>query len=169
MLSFQGAWRRRWDSNPRAPLGTTAFRGVYYRVFRLIFIYIFLYLHTRKASKINGFWFLLYKFLYHLFSLLCRVLQQFYNKITFLVCNRQKRMAVGFRSTGVSPRPILVGAPRNALRAFNAGVSLSGKKVLAMRNHAHFTVRRFSLRPCWTFWRTCRSAFFKPILYPFAV
>ena len=27
--------------------------------------------------------------------------------------------------TGVSPRPMLMGAPRNALRAFNAGVSLA--------------------------------------------
>ena len=56
-----------------------------------------------------------------------------------------------------------MGAPRNALRAFNAGVSLSGKKVLAMRNHAHFTVRRFSLRPFWTSWRAYCLALFKPI------
>ena len=35
------------------------------------------------------------------------------------------RTAAGNSSTGVSPRPILVGAPRNAVRAFNAGVSLS--------------------------------------------
>ena len=34
-------------------------------------------------------------------------------------------MAAGRSSTGISPRPILMGAPRNALRAFNAGVSLS--------------------------------------------
>ena len=33
--------------------------------------------------------------------------------------------AAGNSSTGVSPRPMLVGAPRNAVRAFNAGVSLS--------------------------------------------
>lgn len=31
----------------------------------------------------------------------------------------------GFSSTGVSPRPMLMGAPHNALRAFNAGVSLT--------------------------------------------
>ena len=33
-------------------------------------------------------------------------------------------MAAGRNSTGISPRPMLMGAPRNALRAFNAGVSL---------------------------------------------
>ena len=32
------------------------------------------------------------------------------------------------RSTGVSPRPMLMGAPRNALRAFNAGVSLAERR-----------------------------------------
>ena len=35
--------------------------------------------------------------------------------------------------TGVSPRPMLMGAPRNALRAFNAGVSLSCLRILAHR------------------------------------
>ena len=34
--------------------------------------------------------------------------------------------------TGISPRPMLMGAPRNALRAFNAGVSLS-----QTRSHGH--------------------------------
>ena len=34
-------------------------------------------------------------------------------------------------STGISPRPMLMGAPRNALRAFNAGVSLSCLYVVA--------------------------------------
>ena len=42
-------------------------------------------------------------------------------------------MAVGRSSTGISPRPILMGAPRNALRAFNAGVSLSCLCILAHR------------------------------------
>lgn len=40
-------------------------------------------------------------------------------------------MAAGCSSTGISPRPILMGAPRNALRAFNAGVSLSCLCILA--------------------------------------
>ena len=40
-------------------------------------------------------------------------------------------MAAGRSSTGISPRPILMGAPRNALRAFNAGVSLSCLCILA--------------------------------------
>ena len=40
-------------------------------------------------------------------------------------------MAAGRSSTGISPRPMLMGAPRNALRAFNAGVSLSCLRVLA--------------------------------------
>ena len=35
-------------------------------------------------------------------------------------------MAAGRSSTGISPRPMLMGAPRNALRAFNAGVSYTG-------------------------------------------
>ena len=34
--------------------------------------------------------------------------------------------------TGISPRPMLMGAPRNALRAFNAGVSLSETEVIAV-------------------------------------
>jgi len=34
------------------------------------------------------------------------------------------RTAVSGSLTGVSPRPMLVGAPRNAVWAFNAGVSL---------------------------------------------
>ncbi len=42
-------------------------------------------------------------------------------------------MAAGRSSTGISPRPILMGAPRNALRAFNAGVSLSCLCILAHR------------------------------------
>ena len=42
-------------------------------------------------------------------------------------------MAAGSSSTGISPRPMLMGAPRNALRAFNAGVSLSCLRILAHR------------------------------------
>ena len=42
-------------------------------------------------------------------------------------------MAAGRSSTGISPRPMLMGAPRNALRAFNAGVSLSCLRILAHR------------------------------------
>ena len=42
-------------------------------------------------------------------------------------------MAAGRSSTGISPRPMLMGAPRNALRAFNAGVSLSCLRVIAHR------------------------------------
>ena len=42
-------------------------------------------------------------------------------------------MAAGRSSTGNSPRPMLMGVPRNALRAFNAGVSLSCLRVLAHR------------------------------------
>ena len=42
-------------------------------------------------------------------------------------------MAAGRSSTGISPRPILMGAPRNALRAFNAGVSLSCLCILTHR------------------------------------
>ena len=42
-------------------------------------------------------------------------------------------MSVGRSSTGISPRPMLMGAPRNALRAFNAGVSLSCLCIFAHR------------------------------------
>ena len=42
-------------------------------------------------------------------------------------------MAAGRSSTGISPRPMLMGAPRNALRAFNAGVSLYCLCILAHR------------------------------------
>ena len=42
-------------------------------------------------------------------------------------------MSAGRSSTGISPRPMLMGAPRNALRAFNAGVSLSCLRILAHR------------------------------------
>ena len=34
-------------------------------------------------------------------------------------------MAAGRSSTGISPRPMLMGAAHNALRAFNARVSLT--------------------------------------------
>ena len=47
---------------------------------------------------------------------------------------RQKRTAAGRSSTGISPRPMLMGAPRNDLRAFNAGVSLSCLCILAHRS-----------------------------------
>ena len=48
-------------------------------------------------------------------------------------------MAAGRSSTGISPRPMLMGAPRNALRAFNAGVSLSnaGVSLSCLRVLAH--------------------------------
>lgn len=42
-------------------------------------------------------------------------------------------MAAGRSSTGISPRPMLMGAPRNALGAFNAGVSLSCLCIFAHR------------------------------------
>ena len=49
-------------------------------------------------------------------------------------------------STGVSPRPMLMGAPRNAMRAFNAGVSLSCLYVVA-RKLPLITLRRGGLAP----------------------
>lgn len=42
-------------------------------------------------------------------------------------------MAAGRSSTGISPRPMLMGAARNALRAFNARVSLTSLYVPARR------------------------------------
>lgn len=46
---------------------------------------------------------------------------------------KQNRRLVAASLTGISPRPMLMGAPRNALRAFNAGVSLSCLCILAHR------------------------------------
>lgn len=46
--------------------------------------------------------------------------------------------------TGISPRPMLVGAPRNALRAFNAGVSLIGMEVMAMRCHTQLQTSKIA-------------------------
>ena len=42
-------------------------------------------------------------------------------------------MAAGRSSTGISPRPMLMGAAHDALWAFNAGVSLSCLCILAHR------------------------------------
>ena len=42
-------------------------------------------------------------------------------------------MAAGRSSTGISPRPMLMGAPHDALRASNARVSLSCLRILAHR------------------------------------
>ena len=42
-------------------------------------------------------------------------------------------MAAGCGSTGISPRPMLMGAAHDALRASNARVSLSCLRVLAHR------------------------------------
>ena len=42
-------------------------------------------------------------------------------------------MAAGCSSTGISPRPMLMGAAHDALRASNARVSLSCLRVLAHR------------------------------------
>ena len=42
-------------------------------------------------------------------------------------------MAAGCGSTGISPRPMLMGAAHDALRASNARVSLSCLRVLARR------------------------------------
>jgi len=49
-------------------------------------------------------------------------------------------------STGISPRPMLMGAPRNALRAFNAGVSLSCLYVVAHKLPHLFYSPVWSLR-----------------------
>jgi len=64
-------------------------------------------------------------------------------------------------STGISPRPMLMGAPRNALRAFNAGVSLSCLYVVAHKLPHLFYSPVWSLRffPMGkASWRTCRTA-----------
>lgn len=78
-------------------------------------------------------------------------------------------MAAGGRSTGISPRPILMGAPRNALRAFNAGVSLSGRKVIAHAPPRAFHGMLLFRSAHRASWRTCRMAHFQPVLYPSAI
>ena len=46
---------------------------------------------------------------------------------------KQNRRLVAASLTGISPRPMLVGAPHDALRASNAGVSLRVPMVMANR------------------------------------
>ena len=73
-----------------------------------------------------------------LLNRLCRILflhrhRPFQNSVCDTACsillqNREmdiKRTADVIRSTGISPRPMFLGAPRNAVWAFNAGVSLA--------------------------------------------
>ena len=60
-------------------------------------------------------------------------------------------MAAGRSSTGISPRPMLMGAAHDALRASNARVSLSCLRVLAHRL-PHLFYRLFSRGPVL---RTC--------------
>ena len=90
---------------------------------------------------------------------------------------KQNRRLVAASLTGISPRPMLMGAPHDALRASNAGVSLSVATVMAGRVPLCFSDVSLSLvparrswrkRPCGSRWheRTCllyntRSAFFK--------
>ena len=75
-----------------------------------------------------------------------------------------KGISFGHSSTGVSPRPMLMGAPRNALRAFNAGVSLSCLHFIARKLPCLLSgfvwIARFLRRS----WRTCRPARYKQIV-----
>ena len=75
---------------------------------------------------------------------------------------KAKRAVVSCNLTGVSPRPMLMGAPRNTLRVFNAGVSLC-RLVCRRPQAAKLVLRRGSSRS--TFpqrekrsWRTRRPA-----------
>ena len=56
-------------------------------------------------------------------------------------------MAAGRSSTGISPRPMLMGAAHDALWASNAGVSLSCLRILAHRM-PHLFCRGPVLRTC---------------------
>ena len=90
---------------------------------------------------------------------------------------KQNRRLVAASLTGISPRPMLMGAPHDALRASNAGVSLRVPVVMANRTPPCFRTTPVSLPPHGRSWRalfsgsyrherTCllydtRSAFFK--------
>ena len=58
---------------------------------------------------------------------------------------KAKRAVVSCNLTGVSPRPMLMGAPRNTLRVFNAGVSLC-RLVCRRPQAAKLVLRRGSSR-----------------------
>ena len=92
---------------------------------------------------------------------------------------RQNRRLVAASLTGISPRPMLMGAPHDALRASNAGVSLSVATVMADRVPLCFSDVSLSLvparrswrkRPCGSRWheRTC-LLYSVPQLQPFSM
>ena len=76
---------------------------------------------------------------------------------------KAKRAVVSCNLTGVSPRPMLMGAPRNTLRVFNAGVSLC-RLVCRRPQAAKLVLRRGSSRSDFSptgekrSWRTRRPA-----------
>ena len=60
---------------------------------------------------------------------------------------KQNRRLVAASLTGISPRPMLMGAPHDALRASNAGVSLKVPVVVANRVPLCFGIASVSLPP----------------------
>ena len=62
---------------------------------------------------------------------------------------KQNRRLVATSLTGISPRPMLMGAPHDALRASNAGVSLWVPVVVAHRVPLCFGTASVSLPPMW--------------------
>ena len=68
-----------------------------------------------------------------------------------------KGISFGHSSTGVSPRPMLMGASRNALRAFNARVSLTCPYVVA-RKLPYLLYGLVWIARSWRSWRTGRPA-----------
>jgi hypothetical protein len=64
---------------------------------------------------------------------------------------------------------MLVGAPRNALRAFNAGVSLSGKKILALALPRALYGNVLLAPSILDIVAHLPHSSFKPVLYPSAV
>ena len=60
---------------------------------------------------------------------------------------KQNRRLVAASLTGISPRPMLMGAPHDALRASNAGVSLKVPVVVANRVPLCFWIALVSLPP----------------------
>ena len=60
---------------------------------------------------------------------------------------KQNRRLVAASLTGISPRPMLMGAPHDALRASNAGVSLGVPVVMAHRVPLCFGATLVSLPP----------------------
>ena len=98
-------------------------------------------------------------------------LSSFYLLGSVFAKNIGRQVAAGHSSTGFSPRPMLMGAPNNALRAFNSGVSLRCQRSWPTNCQSVFRQRYRSLSPKGRSWRICRAACFDTVrtCLPYAI